>query len=113
MHVLLQFMVALRLILALLVGGCIGYSFGYVQNRAASRYEKMQAAGKLKNPIGIVPGSMARVAILLMGLLLTQLVCPVFFADGTQWYVSGGLVIGCGYQLFQHLQAKRKAGYYK
>jgi len=106
-------MVALRLILAFLVGGCLGYGFGLIQLRASRRYQKLQADGKLKPFIGVVPGSMARIAILLMGLLLAQVLCPVFFADGTQWCVSGGLVIGCGYQMFQQLQAKRKAGFLK
>jgi hypothetical protein len=100
----------LSLILAFLVGGCIGYGFGLVQARALRRYEKMQAGGKLKHYANVMPGSMSRVAMLLVVLVLVQVVCPVLFAGGTQWWVSGGVVAGYGYHLYQQLQAKRKAG---
>jgi len=110
MQALIQFMLVLRLILALLVGGAIGYGFGLVQLRALRRYEKMQIAGKLKHYVGVMPGSMRRVAFLLLVLLIVQVLCPVFFADGTQWWVSGGVMLGYGCHMFQQLQAKRKAG---
>jgi hypothetical protein len=36
-------------------------------------------------------------------------VCPLLFRDGTQWWVSGGVVAGYGWTLFQQLQRLRKA----
>jgi hypothetical protein len=104
-------MAALRLILALSLGALLGYGFGLVQLRALRRYEKRQAAGKLKYQIGMIPGSLTRVAMLLIVLALIQVPCQMLFSDGsTPWWVSGGVVLGYAYLIRQHLQERRKAG---
>lgn len=103
-------MEALRLVLAFLVGGGVGYGFGLIQNRAARRYVERQKLGKLTSYTGVIPGSMSRVIYLITALVIVQLLCPIFFADGIQWWVSSGVIAGYGYILYQNLQAKRKAG---
>jgi hypothetical protein len=50
---------------------------------------------------------MSRVALLLLVLALIQAVCPVFFVDGIQWWVSAGVAIGYGAQLFIQLRVRR------
>jgi hypothetical protein len=95
---------------ALLVGGMIGVAFGYVQDVARRRNEKRQAEGKLNNGWQLMPGSGARVAYLLIALVAIQLVCPLMFRDGTQWWVSGGLVAGYGVVLFLQLRRRMSAG---
>ncbi len=111
MQTLLQFMVALQLVLAFVVGSIIGLGFGLIQNRATRRYEEKQAKGKLKNYTSVMPGSFTRIALLLLALVLVQVACPYLFTNGqAPWWVSGGVMAGYGYILYQKLQAKRKAG---
>ena len=98
----------LYLIVGLLVGGAVGYSFGLIQTAAARRHEKLLAEGKFKST-GVVPGSARRVAYLMGSLLIVQVLCPVFFQNGMQWWVSGGVVSGYGFLLFQQFQQLRKA----
>ena len=98
----------LRISLALIAGGFIGYAFGLIQNAARLRHEKRQQEGKFKNGWSIIPGSGARVAYLLVALLLVQLICPLLFVEGTQWMVSGGVAAGYGWALFQALRVRRK-----
>ena len=104
-------METLRLILGLLVGGAVGYSFGLIQMAATRRHEKLIAEGKFKS-WGVVPGSGRRVAYLMAALLLVQIVCPVFFQNNMQWWVSGGVVAGYAWLLFQQFQKLRKARRY-
>ena len=94
--------------LALVAGGLIGYAFGMIQNAARLRHEKRQLEGKLKNGWAIIPGSGARIAYLLVALLLVQLICPLLFVEGTQWMVSGGVAAGYGMVLLQQLLRRRK-----
>lgn len=104
-------MVALQLVLAFIIGGAIGYCFGLVQNMATRRYEARQAKGKLKDYSSIMPGSFTRVALLLIVLVLVQMACPYAFTNvQAPWWVTGGVMAGYGYTLYQKLQAKRKAG---
>jgi len=98
----------LRISLALIAGVFIGYAFGLIQNAARLRHEKRQLEGKFKNGWSIIPGSGARVAYLLIALLLVQLICPLLFVEGTQWMVSGGVAAGYGWALFQALRVRRK-----
>ena len=102
-----QFMSTLVILLAVAAGGAIGYGFGLVQNFALRRNERKQKTGELNNGWAVMPGSMTRVAYLLVGLVLIQLVCPLLFKDGTQWWVSAGLVLGYGYTLFRRLMLRR------
>jgi hypothetical protein len=97
----------LQVTLALGAGAVIGLGFGTLQEAALRRHEQREREGKFKNGWSIMPGSGARVAYLLITLALIQLVCPMLFADGTQWWVSGGVVAGYGWPLFQRLRRRR------
>jgi uncharacterized BrkB/YihY/UPF0761 family membrane protein len=98
----------LRIALALVAGCLIGYAFGLIQNAARLRHEKRQLEGKFKSGWSIIPGSGARVAYLLVALLLVQVICPLLFVEGTQWMVSGGVAAGYGWVLLQQLLRRRK-----
>jgi hypothetical protein len=100
------FIEMLQAITALIVGGIIGLGFGKVQDAARRHNEKRQAEGKLNTGWSVMPGSGARVGYLLIALVLVQLVCPLLFKDGIQWWVSGGLCLGYGLMLFLQLRAK-------
>ena len=77
--------------------------------REAPFYTERERAGKLKSAWSLMPGAGARTAYLLIALALVQVFCPLLFADGTQWLVSGGVVLVYGWMLFQQLRAKLKA----
>ena len=72
-------------LIGLLVGAVIGVGFSWLQWRAARRYEKELAAGRLAR----VPGAMTRVALLLAALIAVQFVLP----PGSLWWVTGGLLV--------------------
>ena len=86
----------------------LGYCFGLLQRAALRRNEQLAQSGKLNNGWSLMPGSGARVAYLLIALILVQFVCPLLFVDGTQWWVSGGLVLGYGWVLYHQLRLKMK-----
>jgi len=90
----------------LLAGAIIGVGFGMIQNAARRHNERKQAEGKLNTGWVLMPGSGARVAYLLIALVLIQIVCPLLFKDGIQWWVSGGLVAGYGLMLFRELRQR-------
>jgi hypothetical protein len=103
------FMNTFLILLAVTVGGAIGYFFGLIQSSALRRNEQRQRNGDLSNGWAVMPGSMTRVAYLLIVLAAIQLLCPLLFKDGSQWWVSGGVVMGYGYVLFRRL-IQRKSG---
>jgi hypothetical protein len=105
----IQLMSTLLIFLAVAAGGAIGYFFGVIQMRALRRNEQKQQTGELSNGWAVMPGSMTRVAYLLVLLVAIQIVCPLLFKDGIQWCVSAGLVMGYGYVLFRRLASRRKA----
>jgi len=88
----------------LLGGAVIGVAFGLIQDAAKRRHEKLQQAGKFNNGWAVMPGSMRRVAYLLVALALIQFFCPLLFSNGLQWWVSGGVVGGYGTMLFRQLR---------
>lgn len=104
-----QFFDIVRCVVAVLAGGTIGLGFGALQNAALRRNEERERTGKLKNGWSLMPGSGARVAYLVITLVVVQVVCPILFNDGTQWWVSGGLLAGYGWHLAQNLR-RRRAG---
>jgi hypothetical protein len=104
------FIQMLQQITALIVGGAIGIGFGMLQDYAKRSNEKRQAEGKLNNPLTVMPGSGGRVALLLLLLVAIQVVCPLLFAGGIQWWVSGGLAAGYGVMLYLQLQKRMNEG---
>ncbi len=106
----LQFIAMLQSIVALVAGGLIGVGFGKLQNLARERNERREQSGELKSGWQVMPGSGARVAYLLITLVVIQLVCPLLFHDGTQWWVSGGVVLGYGAMLFLQLRRRLSRG---
>jgi hypothetical protein len=102
-----QFINMLAAIAALIVGGLIGAAFGMLQNLARRQNEKREQEGKLKSGWAVMPGSGARVAYLLITLILIQFICPVLFKNGTtQWWVSGGVAAGYGLMLALQLRQR-------
>ena len=100
----------IRDLTGLLAGGVIGVAFGLLQQAALRRHEQLEQSGKLKSGWSLIPGAGARVAYLLIALLVVQLVCPLLFVEGTQWWVSAGLVLGYGSQLYRQLRLRLQAG---
>jgi len=91
---------------ALVAGVLIGLSFGIVQDAAWKRHQRLAQAGKFNTPTAAVPGSMRRVAYLLVALVLVQLACPLLFKEGCQWWVSAGVVAGYGVMLYCQLRQR-------
>ena len=107
MHTLIEI---LRPLAGLIAGAVIGVGFGMLQQMARRKNEQRQLNGRLNSGWAVMPGSGGRVACLLIALALVQIACPAFFADGTQWWVSGGLVVSYGVMLFQQLRQGRARG---
>jgi hypothetical protein len=90
-------------------GGAIGWGFGLLQQAATRRHERLQLTGKLNSTWSLMPGSMTRVAFLLVALAMVQAICPMFFGGVAQWCVSAGVVAGYGWMLFQNMRARLAA----
>jgi hypothetical protein len=95
---------------ALTAGAVIGSAFGAIQKAAARKNQQLQRDGQLNSGWAVMPGSMRRVAYLLVALAGVQFLCPLLFADGCQWWVSGGLVAGYGLILWQQLRRRMGSG---
>jgi len=54
-----------------------------------------------------MPNSGQHVAYLLIALVLVQIICPLFFVNGSQWWVSGGVVLGYGAILYRQLRQRQ------
>ncbi len=100
----LELMIMVRSLLALIAGGMIGTGFGMIQEAARRRYKRLQHEGKLRSVWGVMHGSGKRVAYLLMALVLVQMVCPLLFKNGVQWWVSAGVVVGYAAILVRRLK---------
>jgi len=88
------------ILLGIALGIVIGGAFAWMQLLAARRNELLQ---KQQRPSGIlrqVPGSMTRVAFLLMALVAVQ----VFFPQADKWCLSGALVVAYGIPFFWRLK---------
>jgi hypothetical protein len=94
-----------------IIGGFIGIAFGAVQNFALHRNEKRQIAGNLKSGWMVMPGSMSRVAFLMLALALVQIGMPMLFQGESQWMVSAGVVLGYGWMLFVQFRRKTDKSY--
>src|SRR5258706_11699557 len=93
----------IQAIAGLIAGVVIGTGLGMLQAAARRRNERLQQAGKLNSGWAVMPGSGARVAYLVIVLALVQIVCPLLFIGGAQWFVSIGVVFGYGLLLFRRL----------
>ncbi|MEO6992023.1 MAG: hypothetical protein ABI273_00215 [Lacunisphaera sp.] len=96
----------LRGIAGLAAGGLIGFAFGLLQQAALRRHAERERAGKLNTGWSLIPGSGVRIAYLVIALALIQLICPLLFADGTQWVVSVGLALGYGWTLYTQMRER-------
>jgi hypothetical protein len=92
-----------------IVGGLIGLAFGAIQNYALHRNEKRQEEGHLKSGLMVMPGSMSRVAFLMIALVLVQIGMPMLFDGVSQWIVSAGVVLGYGWILYNEMRRKVQA----
>lgn len=97
----------LRCLAGLVAGGLIGVGFGLLQSAALRRNHRLEQTGQLKSGWAVMPGSMRRVAYLMIALALVQILCPMLFVNGTQWWVSAGVVIGYGAMLARQLCASK------
>ena len=102
----MQSIIMLQSIAGLIVGALIGVAFGRIQEAARRRNERLQETGKLNSGWSVMPGSGARVAYLLITLVLIQIICPLLFRDGIQWWVSGGVAAGYALMLFLQLRQR-------
>ncbi|HEY3857171.1 MAG TPA: hypothetical protein VGO67_22525 [Verrucomicrobiae bacterium] len=91
---------------SLLVGIAVGVAFGYWQKVAASKNQQLYGNGKLGTPWAVVPGSMRRTAGFLILLAAIQIICPLIFNGGFQWWVSGGVAAGYGWCLYRNLRRR-------
>ena len=91
---------------ALLAGLAIGYVFGLLQDVASKHNARLQREGRLRSAWSVMPGSAGRVAVLLVILALIQVVCPMFFQGGVEWFVSGGVAAGYGFHLYRTLRQR-------
>lgn len=98
----------LRILLALVAGGAIGAGFGFLQNLALRRNEKAQRAGSAPGSMRMMTGSGKRVIWLLLLLVVIQVFCPLLFVNGSQWWVSAGVVFGYGASLFSRLRHRNE-----
>ena len=98
-----------RLILAVGAGALIGCAFGYIQNLALRRNQKLQESGQLNSGWAVMPGSGKRVASLVIALVVIQIVCPLLFINGSQWWVSGGVMLGYAVMLLKQMRARQQA----
>ncbi len=102
-----ELMIMLRVIAALVAGGIIGTAFGWMQEAARRRNERLQQTGKLKSAWMVMPGSGARVFYLLIVLVLVQVFCPLLFAKNAKWWVFAGIALGYGARLFQQMRQRQ------
>lgn len=93
-------------LLAMIVGGAIGFSFGEIQNAALRRNQRRQEKGELKPGAGTMTGSFGRVALLLFVLAVVQIACPMLFRGNIQWLVSVGVILGYGWTLVKQLRQR-------
>ncbi len=102
----LKILSALQDLAGLIAGGLIGVAFGMLQNGAWRRNTRLESAGQFNSAWAVMPGSFRRIAFLILALALIQLVCPLLFTNGTEWWVSGGVVGGYGSMLWRHLRKR-------
>jgi hypothetical protein len=96
----------LQSMLAFVVGGLIGLAFGAVQQAARRRNERRREHGTFSNAWSAMPGSLGRVAFLMVVLLVIQMLCPILFEGNIQWIVSAGVVLGYCWMLLREFRKR-------
>ncbi len=91
---------------ALALGGAIGFLFGVLQTAALARNTKKRDNGNLHNGWAVMPGSMGRIAALLIILAAVQIFCPFLFEGNIQWLVSAGILLGYGWSFLVKLRRR-------
>ena len=104
----IHFAEILRPLLGLVLGASVGAGFGLIQQAAQRRYQRKQDRSRLPHGWAVVPGSMLRVAYLLIALVVAQVISPALFAGAAAWWVSGGVALGYGGLLVRHLLQHRQ-----
>src|SRR5437899_1877518 len=94
-------------LIGLIAGVTIGYCFGMAQRAALLHNQKLEQSGNFKSGWTVMPGSGGRVALLMITLVLIQIVCPMLFTGGTEWWVSAGVLSGYGSQLYHQLRLRK------
>jgi hypothetical protein len=93
-------------LISIALGGIIGCGFAWLQLQALRRNELLEKRQALTSLLKRLPGSGARVALLLMALVLVQVLVPRV----NQWWFTGGLVVTYSlpfvWRLFQWLSRK-------
>jgi hypothetical protein len=79
-------------VLGLILGLVIGGAFAWLQLQALRRNELLEKRQELSTLLKQIPGSGARVAFLLVTLVLVQVLVPT----ANKWWLTGGLAVGYG-----------------
>jgi hypothetical protein len=95
---------------SLSLGSLVGVGFGFLQENARRRHAKREQSGQRYHGWMNVPGSMTRVAMLLVSLALAQFAFPGLFTGGNQWSVSAGVVGGYAWPLYLRFRERRASG---
>jgi hypothetical protein len=77
-----------------------------LQDIALRRHQQREQSGQFNSVAAVMPGSMRRVAYLLVALVIVQILCPILFVGASQWWVSGGVVAAYGGLLFRRLRQR-------
>lgn len=93
----------MQALLGLPLGAAIGLLFAAIQQAALRRHEKRQEQGRFRNGWTLVPGSVTRVALLLVALVGVQIFYPALFTGPGKWWVSAGVAGGYGAALVWQL----------
>jgi len=89
---------------AIAVGTFVGAFFGTMQSLAFSKNKKRHDVGTLPTGWLVMPGSMGRVAVLLIILVAIQIGLPFLFKGNIEWLVSIGVILGYGGILLREMR---------
>ncbi len=97
----------LRIGVALAVGAVIGIAYVSAQETARRRHELERPKSATADENLGVPGSARRAVLLAMALVAVQWICPLLFVAGTQWWVTGGVLLGAGWQRMRSIGERK------
>ena len=96
----------LRIGVALLVGGVIGVAYVAAQEAARRKHALLRPKAASPDDNFSVPGAGRRAVLLGMALVAVQWICPLLFVAGTQWWVTGGVLLGAAGQRLRNLRER-------